>query len=695
MSAKNSSYQFKNRSSLFMKLSKIYIICLTIFFFAFLNCKVLANNYYVDPSSSSLTATGSFISPWKTISQINNGSSILLPGDTVYFKRGQTLSGRLLCSVSGSQIAPIVYTSYGSGDLPILTNTNSDVIVMNNRQFIVIDGFKIIDKTMNPNDHAITAKISYGIIINNSINCTIKNCDISLVGVAIDISNGSNHIKVINNYIHNLRIVRNTIGGNDDYGANGIVIGGFSNTITYNKFEACWAYCFDFDHDGGAIELFDHIVNDNIIMYNTAIECDGFIEVGSQDNGLAENTLIAYNKIINCGTIGVFHNNASFATTVNNTMYYNNVIIATKRLFSTDDVLFWMSDNTEMDVINLRNNIFWINADMKVLNNVTLSSKLIHKNNIYYFAGRNPGIVSDPTEKVLTTNTLFEDITDLNPLNWNLHLLATSPAINFGSYVGILNDFDGEAVDSIPNAGVYELIGSLSVSKFKAVAQFNAIKCFGTSTNVIVSAIGGTAPYFGLGDYTVNAGNYKYVVKDFQGLTDTVSIAITEPSPIVINTDSISILPAVNSLYNLDIVASGGTPPYTFKLNEGQFQSKGVFTNITPALYNITVQDTNKCKATKLYPFLITAINEIAPFKNDFYVFPNPSASNFTLNVQSPNQTPIPLSIRVYNASGYLVYSFQGKTDIQYKIGDNFKYGIYTLVTNFKNSTHATQLFKL
>ena len=678
-----------------MNLYKKYIICITIIFSAFMHSKLQAKNYYVDPSAATLSAIGSITNPWKTISQINNGSSAFLPGDSILFKRGQQLSGRLVCSVSGTATAPIVYTSYGFGDLPILTNSSSDVIVMNNKQFIVIDGFKIIDKTMDPNDHAITAKISYAIIISNSTNCTIKNCDISLVGVAINIDNGSNHLTITNNYLHNLRIVRNTIGGNDDYGANGIVVGGSSNIIQYNKFEACWAYCYDFDHDGGAIELFDHVVNDNTIIYNTAIECDGFIEVGSQDNGLAENTLIAYNKIINCGTIGVFHNNASFATTVNNTMYFNNVIIATKRLFSTDDVLFWISDNTELDVINLRNNIFWINADMKILNNASQSSKIMHKNNIYYLAGRNPGIVIDASERLITTNTLFEDMTDVNPVNWNLHLLANAPAINFGSSVGIPNDFEGFKVDATPNAGIYEQIGALLISRFKAVAQSTLINCFGSSAKVSISAIGGTAPYFGIGDFTVQAGNYKFTVVDGVGLSDTVLVKVSEPDAIIINTNNIAQDGASVNFSNLSIIASGGTPPYSFKLNDGKFQSDGTFTNLTPALYNITVQDTNKCSVSKLYPFLITGINEFPIHKNEISVFPNPSASNFNLKVQKSDFANLPLTIRVFNSTGYLVYTFQGNTNTQYILGDNFKYGMYTLVADFKNTTQTFQLFKL
>ncbi len=666
----------------------LFSLCLTLF-----SGKVFAVNFYADPSSTALTATGSISTPWKTISQINNGTTNISAGDTVFFKSGQTFIGRLVCSNSGTEKAPIVYTSYGNGDFPILTNTVSDVIVMNNKSFIVVNGLKIIDKSMDPNNHSITAKISYAIVISNSTNCTIQNCDISLVGIAISIDNGSHNIIVNSNYLHNLRIVKNTIGGNDDYGANGIVIGGYANTITHNKFESCWAYCYDYDHDGGAIELYDHNLSDNNILYNIAIECDGFIEVGSHDNGLAENTLIAYNKIINCGTIGVFHNNASFATTVNNTMYFNNVVIATKRLFSTDDVLFWMSDNTEMDVIKLRNNIFWINADMKILNNITLSTKILHKNNMYFLANKTPGIVFDPTESQINGNILFQDISDPDPANWNLHLLANSPAINFGANIGILFDYDGFPVDTIPNAGVYEQLGASL--KFRAVVQSTPIKCYGASSKIAISAVGGTSPYQGIGDFTVLAGNYKYIVSDAIGLKDTVNLEMTEPGPIVINIDNNPVLSSFNNFANLSITAFGGTPPYLFRLNEGLFQTSSLFQNIVPSLYNITVQDSNNCTTSKVFPFLITAINESKALNNEIYVFPNPSSSSFILNVQNNKGINQPLSIRVFSTEGYLVYTFQGKTGISYTLGENFKYGNYTLVANYQNTSHAIQIFKL
>ena len=109
---------------------------------------------------------------------------------------------------------------------------------------------------MDANNHSITAKISYGIIIDVSPNCQIRNCDITLVGIGIEVNNGSNNTTISGNHIYNLRIVRNTVGGNDDYGANAMVIGSSENNIINNRFEECWANSYDFLFDGGAVEFF-------------------------------------------------------------------------------------------------------------------------------------------------------------------------------------------------------------------------------------------------------------------------------------------------------------------------------------------------------------------------------------------------------------------------------------------------------
>ena len=126
---------------LFQKLTRASVlIILSILCF---NHQVLAKNYYVDPSSTLSIANGSFTNPWKTIPQLNAGTTNLMPGDSVMFKKGQVFSGRIIVNSSGSALQPIVYTAYGIGVMPELTYTGSDIITITNKQYIVIDGLKI------------------------------------------------------------------------------------------------------------------------------------------------------------------------------------------------------------------------------------------------------------------------------------------------------------------------------------------------------------------------------------------------------------------------------------------------------------------------------------------------------------------------------------------------------------------------
>jgi len=164
----------------------------------FLTLNVNAKNHYVDPSSTLSIANGSLLYPWKSIAEFNTSASNLLPGDTVFFKRGQTYSGRLSINKSGTSTSPIVYTNYGTGELPEFNNSISDVIYIYNKQYIIIDGIRIIDRSISETDHTVQAKISYAITLENSPYCTITNCDISRVGVGIAVQAGSN----FSNYCH-------------------------------------------------------------------------------------------------------------------------------------------------------------------------------------------------------------------------------------------------------------------------------------------------------------------------------------------------------------------------------------------------------------------------------------------------------------------------------------------------------------
>ena len=586
---KNTNINSMKSSSMLIRVLSLIVLLMSI-------NGVFATKYYVDPSSTSSTANGSFASPWKTIAQVNSGSSILLPGDTVLFKRGQTYVGKLNIAKSGTLSNPIVYTNYGTGDLPEFTNTVSGVITLYGKQYVVFDGIKITDKTISPTDHSVQAKISYAIIVDNSPNCTIKNSDISLVGVAIEITGGSNNTLVTGNYFHNLRMVRNTVGGDDDYGANPMVVGSSNNTITNNRFEECWGTSYDYGFDGGAVEFFGSTMNDNKIMYNTAINCNGFIEIGSSTNGSASNNIIAYNKVINCGILGVYQNGATFSVTVNNLQYYNNTVVETVKQYAKPSVLFWMAGTGNPGMVVVKNNIFWLSSGVNVASSKFNTGQMIHTNNIYRMTSGSLGITPNATELQSSTANLFTNISG-SPDQWNYSLNATSPAINFGTAVGINKDFIGNQISGNPDAGILEYASSIPMA-LTVSASKGTIACNGGKTDVVISATGGTSPYTGTGTFNVGAGNYKYMVSDAKGMKDSISVIVTQPT-------ALSIVPTAGSIStnggstSITVAGIGGVWPYTFNINNGVYQSSNLFSNIQAGTHTVGVKDNNGCIATQ------------------------------------------------------------------------------------------------
>lgn len=94
--------------------------------FAFLFCVglgapwfVSAADYYVDATGGNDTNNGTSTStPWQTITKVN--STVLQPGDNVYFKRGETFDGKLDIRESGSSGNPITFSAYDSGANPVI-----------------------------------------------------------------------------------------------------------------------------------------------------------------------------------------------------------------------------------------------------------------------------------------------------------------------------------------------------------------------------------------------------------------------------------------------------------------------------------------------------------------------------------------------------------------------------------------------
>ena len=425
------------------------------------NAVTNARKFYVDPSSTASTSNGNFSSPFKSIAQVN--ATTLYAGDSVFFKSGQVFAGALNIRFSGTATDPIVYTNYGNGMLPVFNNAFSNIVNFNTVKYVVLNGIKITDYTMSPTDRSIPANVKYAINVNNSTNCTISNMDISLVGVGISVGNGSNYNRITKNNISNLRMVRNTpttVNSNDDYGANPMVVQSSNNTIDYNFFKDCWALSYDYGYDGGAVELYGTNISNNKIVYNTAVDCNGFVEVGSATNGIADGNIVAYNKIINCGSAGTFQTSGTFAVKISNFQYYNNNFIETVKQFAKPSNLFYSSLRTPpAGMLVVKNNIFWLSSGVNAYPTYLNNSAVVHSNNIYRMANGVVGITLNGTELYNRTLNLFTDISSISPLAWNYNLVPGAKAINFGvnTNVGLNKDFNGNAFNGNPDVGILEI----------------------------------------------------------------------------------------------------------------------------------------------------------------------------------------------------------------------------------------------
>src|SRR5215510_15039644 len=56
-----------------------------------------------------------------------------------------------------------------------------------------------------------------------------------------------------------------------------------------------------------------------------------------------------------------------------------------------------------------------------------------------------------------------------------------------------------------------------SVAPLNAIATAGSINCYGGTTSVTVSAVGGAPPYAGTGNFIVGAGTHNYSITDASG----------------------------------------------------------------------------------------------------------------------------------------------------------------------------------
>lgn len=102
------------------------------------------------------------------------------------------------------------------------------------------------------------------------------------------------------------------------------------------------------------------------------------------------------------------------------------------------------------------------------------------------------------------------------------------------------------------------------------------------------------------------------------------------------------------------VLASGGTPPYQYSLDNGSYQSSNIFTNVDLGSHTVSVQDTNAC-------FVVTKDFSLINIQN--IITPNHDGINDVINYSSL-LTKLEPRFEIYDRYGILV--FKGDTNNQF-----------------------------
>lgn len=423
---------------------------------------IKATNYYADSQGGLNTNNG--LSPekaWKSF--FNVSTAPLIPGDTVFFKRGSNFSqsNSFEIHTSGSAASPIVFTYYGSGNKPQFINTSTsqwaEGIVLY-ASWVVLDGLMVKDISTN------------GIHIDiNSRHNVIRNCELTNSGCGISI-NGKYNL-ITDNYFYRMKMIVNDSAPDNDYGATAITVCNGNNEISYNRMDSCYAPSFDYGEDGGAIELWaDHAIIDSCYFHhNFAYNTDGFLEAGGTSTGVIKGVEIAYNQYVNNrgAIISWLHfpsATGNFGVDIQAIRYENNTLVVLDPKTNYNPAIGWDGTPGSNTSLTLRNNILYTGNFEKVISGLgafTSSHNLYYKDN----KSKTIGFTINATDQI--ANPLFVNLSENN-----YHFLPTSPAINKGMQLGFNKDIENKEIQGLPDQGAYEYQLGTGISKINSKSNY-------------------------------------------------------------------------------------------------------------------------------------------------------------------------------------------------------------------------------
>lgn len=169
--------------------------------------------------------------------------------------------------------------------------------------------------------------------------------------------------------------------------------------------------------------------------------------------------------------------------------------------------------------------------------------------------------------------TIDTSVTILSPLQVRVDNMAVTDV------TGCNGDTDG-AVTISGSGGTGSISYSLDGGPFQAIGTFNGLA----------------------------AGDHTLTLSDVNGCTLDTLFSITEPAPLQILSDSLTLITCSGAADGMiGVLAAGGTAPLNYTLNPGALTNgTGSFTGLAPGIYTVSVSDAAGCGPVVTLPLAIT-----------------------------------------------------------------------------------------
>jgi hypothetical protein len=141
----------------------------------------------------------------------------------------------------------------------------------------------------------------------------------------------------------------------------------------------------------------------------------------------------------------------------------------------------------------------------------------------------------------------------------------------------------------------------------------------------------------------------------------------------------------------LEVVATGGTPEYTYLWNDGSMGNT-VAEPVSGFAYEVTVTDANGCVDS--LDMVLTNIAELTIDRNDVNLFPNPNEGLFQLLFEPSLELN---EILIYNIYGQVVHQMENeilRSSIDFSLPE-LSQGTYLFEARFEQGVHRQKMILL